>query len=494
VILAGDFAYKLKKPVDFGFLDFSTLAARRHFCDEEIRLNRRLAPSVYLDVVAITGTPDAPRIGGVGEAIEYAVRMKRFRREDEFDRLAERDALRIEHVDALAAQVAAFHERAAIAPPDGRYGRPEAALAPCLANFEHFETLALHGQQKARLESLRQWTLAEHARITPAIEARLRAGRVRECHGDLHLANIVLLDGEPLVFDALEFNPALRWTDVMSEVAFTVMDLEYRGHHDFAQRYLDDYLAASGDYGGLAVLPFYLVYRSLVRAKVAALRAQQPEGPGGERHARLDAFEIETHLSLAERFATPHRRCLLLMHGVSGSGKSHVARWLLQTGAWIRVRSDVERKRLAGLGSLQSSRAAPDEELYSAQATERTYARLRELAATVLEAGFPIIVDAAFLRADQRAPFAALASEAAVAWIVVALGAPRVTLRERVERRLATGRDPSEATVEVLEMQLDAVQPPAGPEAAHAIVFENDDGAQLLTLAQEIDRRCREAR
>ena len=490
MLLAGEYAYKLKKPVNFGFLDFSTLASRLHFCEEEIRLNRRLAPAIYLDVVPVTGSIRAPRFGGSGEPIEYAVRMRRFRREDEFDRLAERGALREEHVDALAAQVAAFHERAAIAPADAPWGTPEAALAPCSANFAHLLALPLPERQKDRLERLRRWTLAEHERLRPLIAARLAGGRVRECHGDLHLANIVLVDGEPLVFDALEFNPALRWTDVMSELAFTSMDLEHRGHHEFAQRYLDDYLAASGDYGGLAMLPFYLVYRALVRAKVAALRAQQPEGAAGGAHAMADAFEIETHLSLAERFATPHPRCLLLTHGVSGSGKSFVARWLLQTGAWIRLRSDVERKRLAGLGALQSSRAAAAVDLYSAQTTERTYARLLELASQVLDAGFPVIVDAAFLRADQRAAFAALARAKAVAWIVLALSAPERTLRERVAGRLALGRDPSEATVEVLELQLRSAQPPAAAELAHTVAFDSSGESGLRELAQEIGRRC----
>ena len=490
MILAGDYAYKLKKPVDFGFLDFSTLAARRHFCEEEIRLNRRLAPAIYLDVVPVTGSLEAPRFGGAGAPIEYAVRMRRFRREDEFDRLAERGALRDEHIDALAAQVAAFHEQAAIAPAGGSWGTPGAALAPCTANFAHLLELPLPEPQKASLERLRRWTLAEHARLSPLIAARLAGGRVRECHGDLHLANIVLHGGQPLVFDALEFSPALRWTDVMSELAFTVMDLEHRGHHEFAQRYLDDYLAASGDYAGLAMLPFYLVYRALVRAKVAALRAQQPERPTRAAHSMADAFEIETHLSLAERFATPHPRCLVLTHGVSGSGKSFVARWLLQTGAWIRLRSDVERKRLAGLGPLQSSRSGLADDLYSSKATERTYERLLQLAAQVLDAGFPVIVDAAFLRADQRAAFAELAEAKAVGWVVLALSAPVRTLRERIERRLELGRDPSEATLEVLELQLRGAQAPAGPELEHAIAFDSGGENGLPELARELARRC----
>lgn len=490
VLLAGDYAYKVKKPVDFGFLDFRTLAARRHFCDEEIRLNRRLAPQIYLDVVAVTGTPQAPRVGGDSEAIEYAVRMRRFRREDELDALAARGALRAEHVDALAARVARFHDEAPAAPAGGPWGTPQAVLAPCAANFAHFEQLPLPAGQQRRLARLREWTLAAHARLRPLIEARLAEGRVRECHGDLHLANIVLIDDEPVVFDALEFNPGLRWIDTISEVAFTVMDLEHRGQPALARRFLDDYLSASGDYGALALLPWYQVYRALVRAKVAALRASQAVGVDGAAHATADAREVETHLALAERFAAPRRRCLALMHGVSGSGKSFAARRMVEDGDWIRLRSDVERKRLAGLDALAVSGSAPDDGLYSARMSERTYARLLELAAQVLDAGYPVVVDAAFLRAAQRAPFAALAASRGLPWFVVLTTAPQTVLRERVAARRARGDDPSEATIEVLERQLAGTEPPAGAERAHTIEVDTRDRARVAQLADELARRC----
>jgi len=490
VLLAGDFAYKLKKPVDFGFLDFSSLAARRHFCDEELRLNRRLAPQLYLDVVAITGTPQAPRVSGGGEPIEYAVRMRRFRRDDELDALAARGALRTAHVDALAARIARFHDEAPAAPPDGPWGTPDAVLAPCTANFEHFAQLPMRADQRRRLARLRDWTLAEHERLRPLMQARLAGARVRECHGDLHLANIVLIDGEPVVFDALEFNPALRWIDVISEVAFTVMDLEHRGVPALARRFLDDYLSAGGDYDGLALLPWYLVYRALVRAKVAALRAGQPAAAAGPAHAQADARDVESHLALAERFAGPRRPCVALMHGVSGSGKSFVARRLVEDGGWIRLRSDVERKRIAGLGALARSGSAPDEGLYSARMGELTYARLLELATRVLDAGYPVVVDAAFLRAAQRSPFEALAAGRGVPWCIVGTTAPEAVLRERVAARRARGDDPSEATIAVLERQLATVEPPAAAERARAIEVDTRDDARVGALAGELRRLC----
>ena len=488
VLLAGDYAYKLKKPVDFGFLDFSTLTARRHFCEEELRLNRRLAPQLYLDVVAITGSEAAPRIGGTGTALEYAVKMRRFRREGELDNLAERGALREEHVDALAATIARFHAQAQVAPPDGAFGTPQAALAPCIANFDQLSRLHLPAGMAARLQRLHQWTLDEHERRRALIARRLAQGRVRECHGDLHLGNIVLIDGTPTVFDALEFNPALRWIDVISEVAFTVMDLEHRGRHDFAQRFLDDYLAHSGDYTGVALLPFYLVYRALVRTKVAALRSRQPGDAEGHRHAEADTLEIERHLGLAERFAAPRSPRLLLTHGVSGSGKSHVAMRLLALGDWIRLRSDVERKRLAGLAAQSRGGCGIDTGLYTPEMTGRTYERLLALAEWVLDAGDPVIVDAAFLRDEQRRAFIALARAREVDWTILRTSAPEPVLRERIVRRAAQGADPSDATPEVLARQLCAIEPLSGDERDHEIVVDTSRPVDIEALARSLMR------
>ena len=489
VLLAGDYAYKLKKPVDFGFLDFSTLARRRHFCDEELRLNRRLAPQLYLEVVAITGTPEAPRIGGPGAPLEYAVKMRRFRREDELDYLAEHAGLREAHVDALALTIARFHAQSEPAAADTGYGTPQAALAPCIANFDQLAKLGLPGDVPARLERLKGWTVAEHRLRAPLIELRRTQGRVRECHGDLHLANIVLIDGTPTVFDALEFNPALRWIDVISEVAFTVMDLEHRGRRDLGQRFLDDYLAHSGDYAAVALLPFYLVYRALVRTKVAALRARQPDAATGGHHADEDLRELERHLALAERFAAPRSPRLMLTHGVSGSGKSHVASRLVALGSWIRLRSDVERKRLAGIGALSSSGSAPDGGIYSPEMTRQTYERLLALAGQVLDAGYPVIVDAAFLRAGQRRPFVAMARARGVDWRILRTHAPEKVMRERIRNRAAQGCDPSEATPEVLARQLRTIETLSDDERAREIAVDTSGPIDLEALARSIESR-----
>jgi aminoglycoside phosphotransferase family enzyme/predicted kinase len=487
VVLAGDYAYKLKKPLDLGFLDFSTLAKRRAACDEEVRLNRRLAPELYLDVVAVTDGPGGPRIGGVGPAAEYAVRMRRFDRAQELDRLLRADALPAERVDELARLVARFHADIPRAGDADPWGTPEAALAIAAANFDHVQALE-HGPGIAeRVAALQAWTLAEHARITPLLRARKRDGLVRECHGDLHLANMVLHGGRVVVFDCIEFNPALRWIDVMAEVAFTVMDLRHRGHRDLAQRFLNDYLEETGDYAGLAVLRYFLVYRAMVRAKIAAIRGAQATGDLADReHA-----DFRAHLGLAEAFARPAGGAVVITCGASGSGKSHLARELAATGDWIRVRSDVERKRMAGLAPTARTESGVGTGLYATAMGDRTYARLAELARTVIRAQYPVIVDATFLARAQRQALREVAAAMRVPFALLVPTTSEANMRERVAARAAAGADPSEATVEVLERQLRTAERLADDEAPYAAFIDTSGPVDREALAAAVAARLR---
>jgi len=472
VILAGEFAYKLKKPLDLGFLDFSTLGKRRAACEDEVRLNARTAPSIYLGVVPIGGTPDAPVIGAT-PAIEYAVRMRRFPQSALLDRMAARGELDAALFERLARDLAAFH--AAAEPVGDRpYGRPEDALEPALQNFVQLAPLVEAQSDRDALDALRDWTRAEHGRAMAAMAARRAAGRVRECHGDLHLGNLVLLEGRATPFDCIEFNPALRWTDVMSEVAFLVMDLVDHAQDALAHRFLDAYLAATGDYEGLAVLPFHLVYRAMVRAKVTCIRAHQP---GLDLHGRTRAdAQYHAYLRLARTLAAPRHAAIVLMHGFSGSGKSHAAARLVERAGAVRVRSDVERKRLHGLAWDAASGAALDGGLYSPEATMRTYERLAALAATIADAGWPAVVDAAFLRRDEREAFARLATARGIPFAIVSCAANEATLRARIEARHAAGDDPSEATLAVLERQLATHEPLADDERRHVVTVDTAAG------------------
>ncbi|MFO1415322.1 MAG: AAA family ATPase [Burkholderiales bacterium] len=482
VVLAGEFAYKLKKPVDFGFLDFSTLAKRHAACVEEVRLNARLAPDLYLDVVPVTDGPGGPAIGGDGPPAEYAVRMHRFDRTQELDRLLRDGALPVARIDELARLTARFHAGVARATADDPWGSPATVLANARANFEHAAALEHAADVAARLDALLAWTEAEHARITPLLLQRKRDGSVREGHGDLHLANMVVHAGRVTVFDCIEFNPALRWNDVMSEIAFTVMDLAYRGRPDLAQRFANDYLEETGDYAGLAVLPWFLVYRAMVRAKIAAIRAAQADGATAAAEHR----DFVAHLALAESYARPRPRALVITCGASGSGKSHLAGLLLGTGDWIRLRTDVERKRMAGLARLATSASGTGAGLYTGERSAQTYARLAALARDVLAAGWPVLLDGTFLRHAQRGAMRDLAAASGVPFAILWPDTPPAVMRERVTRRAAAGGDPSEATPEVLERQLAMLEPLAADELPRTVRVDAAADADTTALAQRV--------
>ncbi len=480
VVLAGDFAYKIKKPVDFGFLDFSTLARRRHCCDEELRINRRLAPQLYLEVVGLGGSPEQPELGGE-TPFEYAVKMRRFAPEDGFDRLLERGALTPELLDRLAERLAAFHrDGAAVAERESPWGRPETVVTPVRENIEQIGPLLDSADDQAQLQRIATWSEAEAVRLGPWLEARRAAGRVRECHGDLHLGNIALYRDEPLIFDAIEFNPALRWIDTCAEIAFLVMDLDDRQRPDLARRFLNHYLETSGDYDLLHGLRFYLSYRAMVRAKVGLLRAAQASGEAA-RHARDEALG---YLALAERYTQPPQPGLWLMHGLSGSGKSRTAAELVAQCGLIRLRSDVERKRLHGLEPLARTRPEVGAGIYTAEASQRTFDHLRRLAESILASGHSPLIDATFLRQRDRAPFTELARRLGVELTLVARHAPVEVLRARVAARAARGDDPSEAGIEVLEQQLRQVEPPTEAEVDRMVSLGPDEPLPQAVLSR----------
>ncbi|MCL4184161.1 MAG: AAA family ATPase [Burkholderiaceae bacterium] len=468
VLLDGEFAWKIKKPVRLGFLDFSDLATRRRFCDEELRLNRRLAPGLYLDVVAIGGSVEAPQLAGSGPALEYAVKMRQFPRGALFSERLDAGTLEPGHLDRLAVRLAAFHDAAPAAGVDTPYGsaaRIEADTARALDGLA-----ALVGA--AALIGLRERLQAASGSLRALFERRKAAGRVREGHGDLHLANAVVLDDDVTAFDCIEFDPGLRWIDVYNDVAFLAMDLLAHGRRDLAFRFLDAWLAAGGDHEGLPVLRYYLAYRALVRALVAHIRRAQGGGAPGP-----------DYLALAQRLAHERDARLLVTHGLSGSGKSHLSQRLLERVGAIRLRSDVERKRLFGLAALDDSSAAPGQGIYGAQASQRTYQRLHALASVALDAGYPVIVDAAFLRAGERDDFRRLARERGVPFTILHCRADAALLRERVAARRAGRADASDADQAVLERQLAAHDALREDERALAIDVDTGRAHDIEAIA-----------
>lgn len=466
VLLTGAFAYKIKKPVDLGFVDYSTLERRRHFCDEEIRLNRRLAPDLYLGVVPITGDPAHPKVGEVGDdggAIEYAVKMREFPQEAQLDRVLARGLLGPEEVDELADTVARFHAEAARAAPGDGYGGPDEVAAVMRANFEATARFVPELIGRDAFGHLKGWTDAALKTRRDAIAGRLKDGFVRECHGDVHLRNVAMWDGRLEVFDCIEFNPTYRFTDVMAEVAFTQMDLDARGRPDLGWRYLNRYLERTGDYAGLALLPLYLAYRAYVRAKVAAL------GPDGAERRET----VQRQVALAERYTKDRRPELLLMHGVTGSGKSTLSDALLMDLGCVRIRSDIERKRIAGVERARAPRPVGTG-IYSADMTRTTYDRLHEMAAEGLKAGYTVILDATYLKLWQRQAAREVAEAHGAPWWIVHCRASREELVYRIESRESEGGAVSDGTVSVLTAQLKAAEALTAEEAGHVVLVDTD--------------------
>ena len=487
VLLTGPIAYKIKKPVNLGFVDFSTLERRRYFCGEELRLNRRLAPDVYLDVVAITGNVDIPEIGGSTQAIEYAVKMKQFPQQNLLTHRLHHGRLHADHIDGLAKQIADFHGAIQVAGSDVPFGRPDALEKPVLANFQYLPTEASSLLGEDRIEALRHWTEREHDRHTEIFLKRKSEGFIRECHGDLHLGNMALINDRIVIFDCIEFNDTFRWIDVMSELAFIVMDLIDRERPEYAYRLLNGYLEYTGDYQGLAVFHYYLTYRAMVRAKVAAIRLEQEEKGKPER--RNTENELQGYLELAERLSQQTQPSLILMHGLSGSGKTTIAQWLLETLGAIRIRSDIERKRLFGLLPDARSEQGIDFSIYGSQATERTYQLLKDLAEEILAAGYVVIVDATLLKAAQRQQFHRLAEITQVSFLIVDVVSSKSTMQERVRKRAEGHLDASEATVTVLEDQILHQEPFGAEELSFVICIRNDETFNPLTLKEELKKK-----
>ena len=467
VLLAGALAYKIKKAVNLGFLDFTTTASRRFFCDEELRLNRRIAPALYLEVLPITGSVERPVLGGDGPPLDWALMMRAFAQADLWDRLAARGALQAHHVDALAQALVAFHREAAVARPDDPCGQPAQVREPVQDSLRALVALVREPGERDALAALTAWEAQTFARLERIFSQRLCDGFVRECHGDLHLGNVTQVDGRTTMFDCLEFSAALRWTDVMSDAAFMAMDLHAHRLPRLAQRFVNAYMQSSGDVGGLRVLRYHAVYRALVRAKIAALRREQA---GADRDAATR--DVARYLEAAQAFSRPAAPALIVTHGFSGSGKTLATQSLLELCGAIRLRADVERKRLFGMPALACSDAMAKPALYSSAATEATQARLRHGAEQALAGGFAAIFDATFLARAQRDQARALAECLGVRFAIVDFVASPATLRQRVAQRAMRADDASEADVAVLEHQLSNAEPLAVDERADVVSFD----------------------
>ncbi len=450
VITTGDFAYKVKKPVNFGFLDFTTLARRKYFCEQELRLNRRLAPELYLEVLPIARQGGSFRLGSGGEICDYCLKMVQFDQADLLDRRLAAGSFDPAWMDMLAADVAAFHSEAENGEAVARFGDQSLIEAHVYANVEIGEKFADRAASKQSLARL--WSFYRHffAAHGEQFAARQRKGRIRACHGDLHLKNITLFRGRPRVFDCIEFNDEFRMIDVMNDVAFLVMDCDARKRPDLGWRFLSRYLETCGDYSGLELLPLYLSYRAGVRGKVACLSSTNPGLDAETQRRQLE--EARAYFTLAAAYTAMPKPCLYVVGGLSGSGKSHLALAALARVPAVIIRSDATRKRLA--------KKHPDLPLYGTKMNAYTYGAMYKAAELALAAGFPVILDATFLRQQDRDRARKLAHGLGLDCRILWLDVAEPILRRRIQQRIAAGTDVSDADLSVLELQLSQYKRP----------------------------------
>jgi len=484
VVLTGDFAYKIKKPVNFGFLDFSTLEKRRNNCEQELRLNRRLAAEIYLDLVTIKSRPGGLLIEGEGEIVDYAVKMRQFPQSAQMDNRLAHGGVRLVDMDSLAHYIASFHQSIPAASVATVYGDQQHIYQPVEQNFIQISENIHTDQHREVLSGLANWSRVMFTTLTPVFVQRKQQGYIRECHGDLHLSNLLCLNHQPIAFDCLEFNSSLRWIDVISDIAFLIMDLQYRQQMPMANRLLNTWLEDIGDYTGLCVLPFYLCYRAMVRAKVNVLRLGQRDISGQKKRAVM--ADYQSYQQLARSYTEKSRPRLIIMRGLSASGKSTLSQQIVDSLGYIRIRSDVERKRLFHLPMDKNHTAGSviNEGLYSREASIRTYKRLLFLCTQIIAAGYSVVVDAAFLQSAQRRPFEQFARTANVPCRLVETQAPVEVLKQRI---MARKNDVSDAGMEVLEYQLAHRQALDKKEQEYCILINTEKLAEKPVAIEQFD-------
>lgn len=478
VLLTGEVAYKIKRPVRLEFIDLTSFERRAFYCAEELRLNQRFAPKLYTGVCDIREGPDGPHIAtdGEGRLIERCVRMRQFPSDEQLDRLLAAGRIDAAALEGFGRALARIHSRLPSASRDQSWGNPDVIANVVRQNLDQYGRAVARIGGAPQLETLRAQLHSALAATSGCMQERKANGRVRECHGDLHSRNIARLGQELVAFDCLEFEPAFRWIDVAEEIAFLVADLDVRAHPQHAHAFLSGYLAESGDYQACRLLPLYRAHRSLVRAKVAALEIANAADAAGAASAR-ESHERHFRGALAAlRNGAPR---LILMSGLSGSGKTWLATQLAPRLRAVHLRSDVERKRLAGLDATARSHSAPGAGLYTSERSSQVYAHLARCAEDVLAGGYTAIVDATFLERAHRQPFASLAQNRAVPMVVLHCEAPVEVLRERIRARQRLGADASEADLNVLDWQLRNAEPPGADESVRIVSIETKEAGSV---------------
>ncbi|VEP18821.1 Adenylylsulfate kinase [Hyella patelloides LEGE 07179] len=444
VFLTGDYAYKLKKEVNFGFLDYSTLEKRKHFLEEEIKMNGVIAPELYLEVVPITKNGDRFILNGTGEAIEYALKMRQFPQENLFINLFEAGKLDIEQMAELGKIVAQFHKEAQTNDYISSFGTVAKIREAFDENYQQTQGYIDRGQTQEQLTETKAYTDKFFAEREDLFNSRITNNKIKECHGDLHLKNICLWQDKIQLFDRIEFNEPFRFVDVMYDVAFTMMDLEARGKQDFANVFLNAYLEQTADYSGVPLLPLYLSRQAYVRAKVTSFLLDDPNVPETvKQEAQATATD---YYKQAWSYAQNRQGKLILMSGLSGAGKTTVAKTIARKQSAIHLRSDAVRKQLAGISIEEKGSDA----IYTSEMSQKTYDRLSELGIMLAKEGFTVILDAKYDRIAYRQQVIEAVNSNNIPLQIINCTAPIEVLRDRVTNR--TG-DISDATADLLASQ-----------------------------------------
>lgn len=475
VLLTGDLAYKLKKPVDFGFLDYSTLAKRKHFCEEELRLNQRAAAPIYLAAMPIAQQGDRYVLGGEDNVVEYAVKMREFPQSALLSHKFEQGELTEDLLRQLAEAIADFHLKAETNDYIRNFGTVDNVRQSIDENYE--QTVGFIGgpQTQQQFDETKAYTDQFFATQQALLQQRMDQGKIRACHGDLHLNNICYWQDELLLFDCIEFNEPFRFVDVMFDIAYIIMDLTVQGRRDLAASFLSHYVECTGDWEGLQVLPLYVSRQSYVRAKVTSFLLGDPSIDEATKQAA--AAKAAKYYTLAWSYMQPQPGRLLVMSGLSGSGKTTVAKELSRQLGAIHIRSDAVRKHLAGV-PLQ---ARGDDSLYTPEMSQQTYERLTELGGTLAHQGYTVILDAKFDRVATRKLAIAQAESHNVPFTVVHCQAPTGVLEQRVRDRRG---DIADATVAVLAQQTLEPFTAAEEKAVQTVDTTQPLTSQLATIVE----------
>jgi aminoglycoside phosphotransferase family enzyme/predicted kinase len=488
LFFAGEYVYKVKKPVDFGFLDFTSLAKRVRYCHEEVELNRRLSPDVYLGTVDIREDGGSYSIDGPGQTVEIAVKMRRLPKDGWLANRLARGEATAEDLRRIARRIAEFHQAAETSSEVSRIGGLEAVRFNTEENFEQTHPYVGSTVSSEAYDTIRAYTWTFLERRESLFHQREREGRIRDCHGDLHLAQINLEDGISFI-DCIEFNPRLRYGDVAVDVAFTAMDLDFHGRPDLADTFIAEYVAQSGDPGVLEVLDFYKCYRAYVRGKIESLRSDQ--NGLGPHHRGPIRDRARGYFDLAKSYATPDGPALIIMTGLMGTGKSALAEALVKRLDAALISSDRVRKELAGLTPEERREVSWGEGIYAPDFSERVYETLHRRALERLRSGQLVMVDASYQYRSWREAASRAASSAPSRFLIVETACPLDVVRHRLEDRRARRTDPSDGRLALLETQRAHFEPVDEVQVQNHVRVDTSTALPDVTLQalQEVYRR-----